>query len=404
MRILWFSPVPSLFDYKKDGPGGWVSSLEQYLRQYAPDVELAIAFEHASDGFKEVRNGTIYYPICKISSFWYKVKYKLKGDFDYAMLRPYILRIIEDYKPDVIHCFGSEWPWGIVAEETNTPVIIHMQGYMEVYHLAADIVISPRELGWKRFSPLIKLSQYTDGLRVSMESRLMKANKYFMGRTQWDYNLVKFFSPDAVYFHCPEAIRPKIYHSQKKWSYHELDSMRLVTITNGGRLKGNEMILRAAEVMKRLGFKFEWRVAGDRYGMDEAIKRSGIHPTDVNVNLLGRLTTEQIVDELAGAHAYVHPAVIDNSPNSLCEAQLIGCPVVATFVGGIPQLVEDGVTGLLYPYNEPHALAFKLMELFKDEALQKKLSVNEIAVAKGRHKPEVIVERLINIYNTVMKI
>lgn len=95
-----------------------------------------------------------------------------------------------------------------------------------------------------------------------------------------------------------------------------MDSMRLVTITNGGRLKGNEMILRAAEVMKRLGFKFEWRVAGDRYGMDEAIKRSGIHPTDVNVNLLGRLTTEQIVDELAGAHAYVHPAVIDNSPNS----------------------------------------------------------------------------------------
>lgn len=164
--------------------------MEQYLRQYAPDVELAIAFEHASDGFKEVRNGTIYYPICKISSFWYKVKCKLKGDFDYAMFRPYILRIIEDYKPDVIHCFGSEWPWGIVAEETNTPVIIHMQGYMEVYHLAADIVISPRELGWKRFSPLIKLSQYTDGLRVSMESRLMKANKYFMGRTQWDYNLV----------------------------------------------------------------------------------------------------------------------------------------------------------------------------------------------------------------------
>ncbi|WP_455669295.1 glycosyltransferase family 4 protein [Phocaeicola sp.] len=403
MRILWFSPVPSLFDYKKDGPGGWVPSLEQYVRQYAPDVELAVAFEHASDRFKEVKNGTTYYPIRKIRSFWDKAKCKLKGDFDYDTLRPYILRIIEDYKPDVIHCFGSEWPWGIVAEETNIPVIIHMQGYIEVYHLAADMVISPRELGWKRFLPLMRLARHADDLRVSMESRLMKANKYFMGRTQWDYNLVKYFSPDAAYFHCPEAIRPMIYHSRKKWSYHESDSMRLVTITNGGRLKGNEIILRAAEVMKRLGFEFEWRVAGDRNGMDEAIKRSGIQPADVNVNLLGRLAAGQIIDELAVAHAYVHPAVIDNSPNSLCEAQLIGCPVVAAFVGGIPQLVEDGVTGLFYPYNEPHALAFKLMELSKDEALQKNLSVNEIVVAMDRHKPEAVVGRLMDIYDTVIK-
>lgn len=403
MKVLWFSPVPSFFDYKKDAPGGWVPSLESYLHQYAPSVELAIAFEHSSREFKIIKGNTTYYPINKINSLKDKIYLRLKGDFDYEMLRPYILRVIDDYQPDVIHCFGSEWPWGMVAKDTKVPIIVHMQGYIEIYHLAAHMVTGNYDYGWRRFSPRFQNVLRLHTLRSQMENELMRVNHFFMGRTEWDRSIVKYFSPDSEYFHCPEGIRPEIYNSTKHWTYIPSDKMCLITITNGGTLKGNEIILQTAKVMKRLGFNFEWRVAGNRTGMDAAVKRCHIDFKDVNVHLLSRVTTDQIVEELSVAHAYVHPAIIDNSPNSLCEAQLIGCPVVSTQVGGIPQMVEDGVTGILYPYNEPHTLAFKLMNLFADKQLMINLSQNELAMSRERHNPEKLIVRLVEIYGNVIK-
>lgn len=66
--------------------------------------------------------------------------------------------------------------------------------------------------------------------------------------------------------------------------------------------------------------------------------------SDVNVRLMGVATAEQIKAALLSATAYVHPSYIDNASNSLCEAQLLGVTSVATYVGGIPSVVEDGVT------------------------------------------------------------
>ena len=99
---------------------------------------------------------------------------------------------------------------------------------------------------------------------------------------------------------------------------------------------------------------------------------------------------------------YIHPAIIDNSPNSLCEAQVIGCPVIAANVGGIASLVDDGKTGILYPYNEPHMLAFKIMELGQNRELLKFLSENEIKTAIERHNPEDIYLYLYSVYKNVL--
>ena len=109
---------------------------------------------------------------------------------------------------------------------------------------------------------------------------------------------------------------------------------------------------------------------------------------------------QDIANELASAHMYVHPAIIDNSPNSLCEAQIIGCPVIATNVGGIPQLVKDGETGILYPYNEPHTLAFKIMDLFKEPEKMIQISQNEITLARERHDPGKLADTIREIYLT----
>ena len=61
--------------------------------------------------------------------------------------------------------------------------------------------------------------------------------------------------------------------------------------------------------------------------------------------------------ELRRAHVFAISSYIENSPNSLCEAMQAGMPCVATYAGGIPSLVEDGRTGLLFPPGDAPLLA-----------------------------------------------
>lgn len=238
-----------------------------------------------------------------------------------------------------------------------------------------------------------------------MELEEMKVNHYFMGRTDWDKSIVKFLSPGSKYYYCAEAIRPQIYDSQKVWELHKNKRLRLITIGSGSDLKGNEIILKTAKILKKILVidDFEWRVTTNAKAIRPYEKIVSIKHEDVNVNLIGRVDTEGIINELSNADIYVHPAIIDNSPNTLCEAQLIGIPVIATNVGGIPQLVENGKTGILYPYNESYALAFHIMDLFQDKKKMLSISKQEYTMSHIRHNPEEIVRNLTNIYSDIIK-
>ena len=61
-------------------------------------------------------------------------------------------------------------------------------------------------------------------------------------------------------------------------------------------------------------------------------------------------------------------------------------------------MVDDGKTGILYPYNEPHMLAFRIMELCKDKKMLKALSENEKKLSLERHNPDKVYECLNNVY------
>ena len=122
----------------------------------------------------------------------------------------------------------------------------------------------------------------------------------------------------------------------------------------------------------------------------------------MNVNIRGSVGKEVLVNELCNSSVYVHPSYIDNSPNSVCEAQFIGIPVLATNVGGIPSLVKDGETGFLFPANDPYMLANLIKMVVNDVALSEKISSAEISVAKTRHNPDSIKTTLLNVYNYIL--
>lgn len=405
------SPVPSLYDEAKIG--GWVSSLENIIKTYNKNITLGIVFEYQKSQLKIFRDGVTYYPVNLALSTKEKLGNKL-GIYDrWKALRPYYLNAIEDFKPDIIQCFGSEWPYGLVTEGINIPVVIHMQGFLNINNKMSEMAFGSNDYRILYGVNIYRLLGLKKGRSVSAkaesaERNVMRMNRYFMGRTEWDKKIVRYYSPNSKYYYCPEAIRPAIYNSQVKWEYdaRHMDrdkKMRIVTISQAGDLKGNEIILKTADFLKnQMNFNFEWRVAGNTSTISKYEFKSAIDHKNVGIELLGMISAVDVAKELKNAEVYVHPSIIDNSPNSLCEAQLIGTPVIATNVGGIPQLVEDRKSGLLYPYNEFHTLAFMLMDIHGKKELLEKMSKNEIIISHERHDPQRLSETIEEIYSNII--
>jgi glycosyltransferase involved in cell wall biosynthesis len=111
------------------------------------------------------------------------------------------------------------------------------------------------------------------------------------------------------------------------------------------------------------------------------------------VRFLGPQPRETVLELLAAADALLLSSTWENFPHAVVESLAVGTPVIATAVGGVTEIVEDGVNGLLVPPQDPAALAAAIGRFFEDGALRARLR----AAAAGsvtRYAPERIYEQL----------
>ncbi len=94
------------------------------------------------------------------------------------------------------------------------------------------------------------------------------------------------------------------------------------------------------------------------------------------VDFVGALPRAAALAHLAGARAAVLPSAWENLPHAAVEALSVGVPVVATSVGGVPEVVHDGENGLLVPPNDAEQLATALTRMLKDDDLRSRLAGN----------------------------
>jgi len=105
---------------------------------------------------------------------------------------------------------------------------------------------------------------------------------------------------------------------------------------------------------------------------------------------------------LQAATLLVLPSLEDNCPMAVLEAMAAGVPVVATKVGGVPDLIEDGVTGLFCDPHDPASMRQAVERLLADGALRAALVARARAVARDRFHPERIARRHLEIYREVL--
>lgn len=98
---------------------------------------------------------------------------------------------------------------------------------------------------------------------------------------------------------------------------------------------------------------------------------------------------------------FLSASVLENSPNSVGEAMLLGVPVVSSNAGGVSSLLEGEKEGLLYPSEDENALAEQIMRIFSDEQLADRLSRAEKERAGRTHDAAANYKRLLEIYNEI---
>lgn len=415
MRVLWFTNTSSCYK-KKIGTGynggGWISSLENEIRK-STNIKLGVCFytREKIKTIKEEQNGTIYYIQPRPhKTLYYNLITILGKDEESSELHekiaiPPLLEIINDFKPDIIHVFGSENIYGLLAKYVEIPLILHIQGILSPCFNA----FLPPFISWKDY--IVQSNSLLDIIRFLSEKISWRRNgfterkmfryiKDYMGRTEWDKRMLFLLNPKARYFHCDEILRDVFYQSNVRRKIPEKPIF--ITTISYQLYKGFDVVLKTAKLLKEiLNVDFEWKVYGD-ISPSFIEKKFKINHKDVNVKLMGVASAEEIKSALLSSTLYVHTSYADNSPNSLCEASILGVASISTNVGGIPSLIEDGETGFLVPANDPYQMAYLMKYLY--ENIDKNISMGNKAreIALKRHDRKIIVERIMEIYSEIL--
>lgn len=414
MKILWFTGNRKKQQNTSYGGGGWISSLTEELRKNK-DITLAKAFFYDYDDAPYYDNGIWEYPMYK------KEKSKLKKIVHYWTKNNQtetkeniglMQKVINDFKPDIIQVFGLESPFCPILNYTKIPTIIYLQGIVNpISNAFYPNGINKYSFLFSRFSKREWI--YRNGiaylhknmkLRAKIEIEILKKSTYLIGRTKFDHEISDFFAPNANYYHLNEMMK-NVFYSSTIWKKTSPKKYVIYTTISNVTYKGLDTILKTAQILiNNDKTDFEWHIAGITPQSELVLffeKILKIKSGSVNIIYDGIVPADKLVEKLRNADVFVHTSYIDNSPNSVCEAQLVGLPVVACYVGGVSDFVITGETGELIPANAPYELACILKKDMEKPYLYQ-YSEKARKIALERHDKKRIVDTLLNIYNSIL--
>ena len=408
MKVLFFSLTNAGFsghNVKHNG-GGWIISLAQALGNAG--VDIGIAFEGCG-AWGCQKNGFTYFPMPVFCSKKNKLKRKIDFNSEERLMLPWMLKAVEEFKPDIIHIWGSESVFGKIVSHTSVPCIIHLQGFLPAYSNAKfPPGVNRFDFFCHLFRHPVRLyrffwNDYVFQKRAEREAEIMTECMNFLGRTQWDSDIVKLYNPKADYFYCGEVLRKEFFLAAGTWKYKADNTVTIVSVLSTPTYKGHDLIFKTAAMLKKhTNLNFCWKVFGG-FDCDFWGKKLKLSSSELGVISCGTVSAHQLAEELQAASVFVHPSYIDNSPNSVAEAQVIGVPVVAAATGGVSSLVKNKVTGFLVPANDPISMAARIMELVADKELCEKISSASVETASKRHSVESVVGDCLTAYRKLIE-
>ncbi len=167
--------------------------------------------------------------------------------------------------------------------------------------------------------------------------------------------------------------------------------------------KGADVLLQAIPLVRQKFPDCQFVFAGSMSAeLNSLARNAGEGRGEGGVRLLGVRPRDELVQWYQRASIFVAPSLWDNSPNTVYEAMSCGTPVIATRVGGIPELVDDGATGLLVPPRDANALADALIDLLRDPARRLEMGRRGREKAVGEFSLPAILNQTLKFYQNAL--
>lgn len=332
-------------------------------------------------------------------------------------------RELREFQPDVIHSWGVEYNHALsmvkaAEQEGMLPrMAASMQGLASLIAGHYNDGVPVRVQRSATFRDLVRkdnLLQQQEKMaqRGAMEVEALGKLRHVIGRTRWDKAGSAAVNPEVHYHFCNETLRENFYQGQ--WQYETCKKHRIFVSSCSYPVKGFHYLLEAvAQVAKTYpdvtisvtgrsfltkNIKEKLRMGSYEAYLAKLAKKYGL---EEKIEFLGSLSAEAMKDAFLEANVFALPSTIENSPNSLGEAMLLGLPCVAADVGGVADLMEDGTEGRIYAPGDVDALAGHIQDLFAMEDRAEALGQAARAHALKTHDPEKNLNDLIEIYNAL---
>ena len=410
MKILIFSNVilPRVAVHMSSNAGvvgGWIAGLAEGLLQ-SGEVTLSVAFpiyQSASLVSGEVDN---------LRYFGFPQKKSDITSYN-SEVEEYAKTIIEQAAPDIVHIFGTEFPHTLavvnVCENLGIldKVVINIQGLVSIYakHYYADV---PRSMILRRqWDALVKRGVY--------EIDALKKVRHVIGRTDWDKACATQINSAVEYHFCNETLRGEFYNHI--WDILNCERRSIFLSQAFYPIKGLHYFLQALpevvkiypdthvyvaghDIMRPATLKSKIKFGSYEKYIKRMISRLGLRKY---ITFTGALDEEAMCKKFIKSHVFVSPSSIENSPNSVGEAMLLGVPTIASDVGGVKNMLTHNKEGIIYQHDAPYMLAYYICLLFSNDELALKFSENAKRHAEVTHDREGNLNTMLEIYEVISK-
>ena len=329
--------------------------------------------------------------------------------------------IIADFRPDMVHIFGTEFPHTLaMVRSFGKPerTLIGIQGLCFACAKAYMADLPKEVISRKTFRDWLKkdgILQQQEKFRIrgEREKEALKGVLHITGRTDFDREETEKINREARYHFMNETMRAPFYSGS--WNRESCGPFRIFLSQGDYPLKGFHYVLKAMpeilahypeacvyvagnSVIENRTIKDKIKISSYGKYLLELIESLGL---EGHVNILGRLSAEEMKQELLKSSLFICASSLENSPNSMGEAMLLGVPVVAARTGGIPSMLEDGKEGLLYEAGNVKQLAECVFKIWEETEETMRRAQEAKARALDAHNGDKNYKRLLEIYREI---
>ena len=291
------------------------------------------------------------------------------------------IKICRKFKPDIIH---AHWPFPHAyialgaAKLFKIPLMLNFHG--------AELLLI-RKKNWVK--PLLKFA-------ISQAQAVFANSSFTAGKIKALRDVEIEWSPYGTTLETgtgnaePHAINGKF---------------KILFVGRHIERKGIRYLIEAAKYLPRDQFEIRIVGVGDLTDELKKLASESATPNSAEIIFTGKLSPEALANEYKSANVFTLPAIVDSKGDTeglgvvLIEAMELGLPIVASNVGGIPDVVIDGETGILVPEKDPEALANAYKRLAAEPELVKHLLVGSQKRINECFTWDGIIERQIEVYN-----